>query len=102
MELIYGTSELGCKTFIYRNFEYYRARDNISGTTSWRCSKYQRFKCKARLVTSVVRVVSDRQPDHTHEGNVATSLARRAVGEMKNNIVGLNTTPSSSRQLLLI
>ena len=81
MALVFGTSERGGKTLIYRNFEYYKERDNVSGTTSWRCCKYQQFKCKARLVTSNGRVVADRQPDHSHEGNIATALARRAVAE---------------------
>ena len=34
---------------------------------------------KARLVTSGNRVVSNRQPDHIHTGNVAIALVRRAL-----------------------
>src|SRR6218665_653119 len=30
-------------------------------------------------------VVEDRQPDHTHDGNMSKSLARKAVGKMKND-----------------
>lgn len=43
------------------------------------------------------RVVADRQPDHTHDGNVAKALARKAVGDMKVNIGKLTATPSSSQ-----
>jgi len=39
------------------------------------------MQCKARLITYGDRIVSNRQPERTHSGNVATSLACKAVGE---------------------
>jgi len=62
----------GKVTVIYRNFEYVKECDNHCGTTSWRCPKYQCMQCKARLITSGNRIVSNRQPEHTHSDNVAT------------------------------
>ena len=64
--VVFGTSSKGKATVIYRNFEYVKERDNHCGTTSWRCQKYQSMQCKARLITSGNRIVSDRQPEHTH------------------------------------
>jgi hypothetical protein len=97
MAAVFGCSQQGKQTLIYRNFEYWRERDNVCGTTSWRCRNWKRLNCKARVVTSGVRVVGERQPDHTHAGNNATALARAAVGKMKENMSELTATPSSSQ-----
>jgi len=58
MDVVFGTSNKGKQTVIYRNFEYVKERDNRCGTTSWRWHKFQSMQCKARLVTSRDRVVS--------------------------------------------
>lgn len=97
MEAVFGCTERGKKTLIYRGFEYWSKRENVCATTSWRCCKFQRLHCKATVVTSGSRIVSEKQNEHTHEGNVATSLARRAVGEMKEKMEELGATPSSSQ-----
>ena len=60
-------------------------------------SKYQSMQCKARLITSGNRIVSNHQPEHTHSDNVATALARKAVGEMKTKMNEMNATSSSSQ-----
>ena len=60
MAVVFGTSSKGKPTVIYRNFEYVKERDNHCGTTSWRCQKYQSMQCKARLLTSGNRIVSNR------------------------------------------
>ena len=95
--VVFGTSSKGKATVIYRNFEYIKERDNLCGTTSWHCQKYQSMQCKARLITSGNRIVSGRQPEHTHSGNVATAIARKAVGEMKTKVNDMNATSSSSQ-----
>jgi len=77
MAVVFGTSSKGKPTVIYRNYEYIKERDNVCGTTAWRCQKYQSMQCKARLITSGNRIVSDRQPDHTHSGNVAPKAVCR-------------------------
>jgi hypothetical protein len=97
MEVDFGISTHGKQTVLYCNFEYIKDCVNKCGTISWRCRHYKRLGCKARLTTSEARVVSDRRPDHNHEGNIATSLARKAVGEMKLAVVDLMATPSSSQ-----
>ena len=97
MALVFGCTERGKKTLIYRNFEYYKERENVCGTISWRCSKHQRYNCKARLITSGLCVVSNRQPDHNHDGNITTALARKAVGDMKSHMEEITATPSSSQ-----
>jgi len=40
-------------------------------------------KVSSVSVTADNRVVSNRQQEHTHSGNEATAVARKAVGEMK-------------------
>jgi len=39
------------------------------------------------LLSHGSRVVEDRQPDHTHDGNMSESLARMVVGEIKKAMV---------------
>ena len=51
MAVEFGCSERGQKTVIYRNFEYWKERENLNGTISWRCKNSRRHKCKACLVT---------------------------------------------------
>src|SRR6218665_126803 len=68
---MYATfSTKGKRTLQYRNFEYVKERDNVNCSTSWRCRHYQSLKYKARLLSHGSRVVEDRQPDHTHDGNM--------------------------------
>ena len=55
MDVVFGTSNKGKPTLIYRNFEYVKECENPCGTTSWRCRKYQTMKCKAPLVTALTR-----------------------------------------------
>lgn len=95
--LEYGRTERGKPTLLYRGYEYWKDRDNVCGSISWRCVQTQRLKCKARLVTCRGRIVGDRIPEHTHTGNIATSLARKAVAEMKQNIAQTMATPSTSQ-----
>lgn len=101
MEVQYGVTSKGKTTVIYRNFEYVKEIENACGTVSWRCRYNQKLKCKARLVTSGSRVVSNRQPDHNHGGNVASSLARKAVDDMKSKMTELTATPSSAETAVM-
>jgi FLYWCH zinc finger domain len=80
MAFILGTSSKGKRTLIYKNYEYVKECGNVNGTVSWRCRFVKKFKCKARLVSLDDRVVAEKQPEHTHGGNIATSMARKAVG----------------------
>jgi len=95
MAVVFGTSSKGKATVIHRNFEYVKERDNHCGTTSWRCQKFQSMQCKAHLLISGDRIVSDHQPEHTHSGNVATALARKAG----NNLDKLHHTRSAAYSL---
>lgn len=97
MEVKFGCSERGKSTVIFRGFEYWKHRANKNGTVVWYCCKHASFHCKARLTTAGDRIVGERQPEHTHEGNISTSLARKAVGEMKTLMGNLRATPTSSQ-----
>ena len=93
----FGISKRGKRTMVHLNYEYWRIRENAQGQTEWRCSKYRSFSCKARLLTdSDDVIVGDQSPDHTHNGNVETALARKAIGEMKIKMIETIATPSSS------
>lgn len=96
MNVQYGTSKRGKQTVIHHNYEYVRDKNNVNGTISWRCCKYVSKKCKARIVTKDDQVVSGREPEHTHTGNVSTSLARKAVGEMKAALSQVDVTPHAA------
>ena len=96
-----GSSSKGKPTVIYKNFEYIRERANAADEITWRCRFHYSMKCKARLKTSGGRVVSDRQPEHNHEGNIGTSLARKAVGQMKGEMDHMTATPSSSQATVM-
>ena len=54
------------------------------------------MQCRAHLLTSGNRIVSDRQPEHTRSGNVATALTRKTV-EDKDEVCDINSTSSSSQ-----
>ena len=97
MALVFGISTRGKPTVILRNYEYVKECDNACGTSSWRCRQHVSLKCKARLVTKDGRLIRETQPEHTHAGNVATALARKAVGEMKDAMGDLMATPSASQ-----
>src|ERR1051325_1749094 len=101
MALEYGISSKGKQTLIYKNYEYVKDVENVCGTVAWRCRFYQSAKCKARVTTGGGRVVSNREPEHNHSGNIATSLARKAVGEMKEKMCELSATPGSSQAAVM-
>ena len=54
-------------------------------------------KCKATIEASGIQVVGTRVVEHNHEGNVATALARRAVGKMKAAVLNTLSNPSTVR-----
>jgi len=81
----HGTSCRGQRTFIVQSHEYWKKRENANGQTVWWCCKHQSFACPAIIKSVGLRVVGQ-VPDHNHEGNVATALARQAVGAMKDQL----------------
>ena len=83
VEVEFGTSSKGKQTVIYRSFEYVKERDNQNGSTAWRCQKHQSMQCKARLC------------------NVASTLGRKAVGEMKSKMSEMNATSSTTQAAVI-
>jgi hypothetical protein len=101
MSLEFGCTERGNRTLLFRGYEYWKCRTNKCGTTIWRCSKRETMKCRARVTTSGSRIVGQRQPEHTHESNNSTSLARKAFAAMKTKVTDISTTPSSAQTSVL-
>jgi hypothetical protein len=97
MEADFGITSKGKPTVIHANYEYTKHRDNVNGTTVWRCIKSVLFKCKARLTTRGSNIINILNVEHTHEGNGATAKARKAVANMKSVMDGIGATPSSSQ-----
>lgn len=100
----FGVSTKGRQTVIYRNFEYVKVRENKNGEIYWRCKMYQIYKCNAHLKTLQDRIVSNKDEEHTHQGNTSTSMARLAVAQMKEKMCETSATPAAvvglvSRQL---
>ena len=91
----FGKSTKGRPTTICGNFEYIKVRENNNGQTYWRCKMFQSFKCKAHLTTEGNRIVTNNEQVHSHEGNIATSLARKAVTEMKDRMDETSSTPGA-------
>jgi len=93
----YGVSKRGKQTLISHNFEYWQHKVNNQGHVIWKCSKYQVFKCKASVKTAEDAFVGNDSPDHNHSGNVASALARTAIGRMKTIMEENIATPSASQ-----
>lgn len=93
----FGVSKRGGRTFIYNNYEFWKHKTNKQGQTLWVCSKKHSFKCTARLKTLDDHVIGNLHPEHTHSGNVASALARKAIGNMKERMTETVATPSSSQ-----
>jgi hypothetical protein len=98
----FGVSKRGKRTLIYNNFEFWHHKDNSRGDSLWRCSKFETFKCKARVRTNGNSVKSNPTPEHTHMGNVSSALARQAVGQMKNQMTETLATPSASQGAVVV
>ena len=81
LDATFGLSTKGKQVLLCRNFKYLKEGDNVDGSTAWRCRYYQSLKCKTRLLTNVIQIVDDRQLDHTDDGNMLHSLARKPVGD---------------------
>ena len=96
-EAVYGISKRGEKTLIYRGFEFWQHRTKADGHIIWRCNKNCVCKCKATIEASGIQVVGTRVVEHNPEGNVATPLARRAVGKMKAAVLNTLSNPSTVR-----
>jgi len=101
MEAEFGRSSKSKETLIHCNYEYWKHRENANGTIVWRCVKFVKFHCKARLTTRDTRIITAQNPDHTHSGNVSTALARKAVSDMKTRSVELGATPSTSQAAVI-
>jgi hypothetical protein len=98
----FGVSKRGKRTFIYNNFEFWEHKHNNQGQTFWRCIKHQVFKCKASVKTAGLVVIGNLNPEHTHTGNVANSLARQAIGKMKQHMTENIATPSASQGAVVV
>lgn len=93
----FGVSKRGKRTLIYHNYEFWFDSLNSKGQTIWRCSKRQACKCYARVKTEGNVVIGKPGPDHTHTGNIANALSRKAVGKMKEHMAENIATPSASQ-----
>ena len=93
----FGVSKRGKRTLISSKFEYWRYKKNSKGETLWRCIKKEVFHCKATVKTNGDQLIGNVAPDHNHSGNASTSLARKAVGEMKKHMTNVLSTPSASQ-----
>lgn len=97
MAVNFSRSSKNRETLVYKSFEFWKHKDYKNGSTAWRCTKSVLFHCKARVTTRGGDIVAETNTLHTHEGNRATALARKAVAEMKDNMSHINSTPSSSQ-----
>ena len=97
MDGSFGCSSKGKPTVIFATFEFTKHRDNVNGSTVWRCFKSTQFNCKVHLTTLGPKIINVQNEQHTHEGNNSKVLARKAVSDMKAAIERIGATPSSSQ-----
>lgn len=95
MSVSFGVSVKGCKTALYRNYEYVKVRDNKNGGVYWRCKMYQKYKCKAHLTTMGDSIINGQDREHTHQSNISISRARLAVSKMKEKMSETFDTPAA-------
>jgi hypothetical protein len=100
--LTYGVTKRNARSLIYLNYEFWKKREGNEGDIHWICSKHQRFHCKATLKTNGDAVIGDKEPEHTHSGNVANALARKAVGAMREKMTETVATPSSAQGAVVV
>jgi FLYWCH zinc finger domain len=74
----YGVTKRGQRTAIHLNYEFWRFKDYVKRRTLWRCSRHQRFHCKAMLMTDDSTVIGNQFPEHTHTANATIKPARKA------------------------
>src|SRR6266516_2276910 len=98
----FGKTKRGRDTLIVSNFEYWYDKQNERNVKTWRCCRRQSAKCKAIIKTLDARLVGNESPMHNHQGNIATSLARKALDEMKKKMTETIATPSSSQAAVLV
>lgn len=91
----YGQSTHGERTFILNGYEYCKHRQTVEGHVVWRCRLARTLKCKANLLADGLKVVRQNNEEHNHEANIATALARKAVGEMKKKTTEVLAGPSA-------
>jgi len=96
----FGATKRGKQTVLYKGQEFWKKHENGKGEMLWRCNKFQTLHCKAHLKTLGDRVISATN-DHTHEGNRASSLARKAVNEMKIKMNESLSTPGAAQSVVM-
>lgn len=92
----YGVSKRGKPTLILGNHEYWFHTKNNNNEISWRCCKFTSLNCRARVKTLEDNILY-KFDHHTHEGNRSKSLARKALGEMKERMNEAFVRPLTSQ-----
>ena len=90
-----GHSKRGKETAVINGFEFWKLRESSKGEISWRCSRYDALKCRAKLRTAGVYVLH--HSEHNHEANSGTVSARQAVHDMKEKMYETISTPAAAR-----
>lgn len=91
----FGISNKGCRTALYKGYEYVKHREYEDGSIQWRCRFYQSIKCKATIKTFDVQIINENDPEHNHDINPDRIKARIAIQEMKINMRNNLVSPSN-------
>ena len=94
--LQFGISRKNARTLLLRGHEFWRKKTLKSGAEVWRCSKWRTCRCNATVVTRDERVVKNAEPEHTHQSNQSTIMARNSIVEMKRHTVENGSTPAAA------
>ena len=88
-----GSTSKGKRTLIYKQFEYWKHKENRNGTIRWRCREHQRKNCKPGITTRGDVIISNQDPSHTHFQDANSIKARSAVVAMKESMAAVGATP---------
>ena len=94
-KITFGITSKGKPSVLHKQYEFVKHREYTNGNIQWRCKSYQNSKCQARLTTKNDEIVSDCDPQHTHDGNKENILARQAVAEMKDKMGEVSATTTA-------
>ena len=95
MPLEYLESEKGRKKLVENGHTFYKNGENDE-RVYWKCDKYHKTKCRARIITSNDQIVKS-STDHNHVLDVAETAAKEIVTKVRH----LAKTTQDASQIVL-
>lgn len=78
---MFTTSSKGKPILVHDGYEFFKKREGRT-TTTWNCSKYQKFKCRATATTANGEVL-EVKGEHFHGTDLGKPEARKIIADIK-------------------